>query len=83
MARDDKPPLQQNLKLLAEKQLNASKNFTGCLEDSRVREERLYEALDVLDDEIAVFDLRRHACMCEQGPSTNIATPQVRRLPPA
>jgi CheY-like chemotaxis protein/signal transduction histidine kinase len=49
-------PLHQNLNLIAEAQLKRVEEFHRLLEDSRIREERLYEALDTMDDEIAVFD---------------------------
>jgi CheY-like chemotaxis protein/signal transduction histidine kinase len=49
-------PLQKNLNLIAEAQLKRVEEFHRLLEDSRIREERLYEALDTMDDEIAVFD---------------------------
>ena len=48
--------LYHNLNLMAEAQLKRVEEFHRLLEDSRIREERLYEALDSLDDEIAVFD---------------------------
>jgi CheY-like chemotaxis protein/PAS domain-containing protein len=48
--------LQHNLDLIAEAQLKRVEEFHRLLEDSRIREERLYEALDMMDDEIAVFD---------------------------
>jgi CheY-like chemotaxis protein/PAS domain-containing protein len=49
-------PLNKHLNLIAEAQLRRVEEFHRLLEDSRLREERLYEALDGLDDEIAVFD---------------------------
>jgi CheY-like chemotaxis protein len=49
-------PLYEQLNLIAEAQLRRVEEFHRLLEDSRIREERLYEALDTLDDEIAVFD---------------------------
>ncbi len=49
-------PLHEQLNLIAEAQLRRVEEFHRLLEDSRIREERLYEALDTLDDEIAVFD---------------------------
>jgi CheY-like chemotaxis protein len=49
-------PLHQQLNLIAEAQLRRVEEFHRLLEDSRIREERLYESLDSLDDEIAVFD---------------------------
>jgi PAS domain-containing protein len=54
--QDMTSPLQHNLKLIAEAQLKRVEEFHRLLEDSRIREERLYEALDTMDDEIAVFD---------------------------
>ncbi len=56
VTRGGSGPLLYNLKLLAEAQLKRVEEFHRLLEDSRIREERLYEALDTLDDEIAVFD---------------------------
>ena len=56
ITRGETNPLQHNLKLLAEAQLKRVEEFHRLLEDSRIREERLYEALDTLTDEIAVFD---------------------------
>ena len=55
-AQDISIPLQHNLKLIAEAQLKRVEEFHRLLEDSRIREERLYEALDAMHDEIAVFD---------------------------
>jgi CheY-like chemotaxis protein/PAS domain-containing protein len=55
-ANEPASPLQHNLKLIAEAQLKRVEEFHRLLEDSRIREERLYEALDTMDDEIAVFD---------------------------
>jgi CheY-like chemotaxis protein/signal transduction histidine kinase len=55
-AQDISSPLQHNLNLIAEAQLKRVEEFHRLLEDSRIREERLYEALDMMDDEIAVFD---------------------------
>jgi CheY-like chemotaxis protein/PAS domain-containing protein len=49
-------PLYEQLNLIAEAQLRRVEEFHRLLEDSRIREERLYEALDGLEDEIAVFD---------------------------
>ena len=54
--QDIASPLQHNLKLIAEAQLKRVEEFHRLLEDSRIREERLYEALDAMEDEIAVFD---------------------------
>lgn len=55
-AQDVSSPLLHNLKLIAEAQLKRVEEFHRLLEDSRIREERLYEALDTMEDEIAVFD---------------------------
>ncbi len=55
-ANEPSSALQHNLKLIAEAQLKRVEEFHRLLEDSRIREERLYEALDTMDDEIAVFD---------------------------
>jgi CheY-like chemotaxis protein len=49
-------PLHKQLNLIAEAQLRRVEEFHRLLEDSRIREERLYESLDSLEDEIAVFD---------------------------
>lgn len=48
--------MHEQLNLIAEAQLRRIEEFHKLLEDSRIREERLYEALDALDDEIAVYD---------------------------
>jgi CheY-like chemotaxis protein len=53
---DATSPLHAQLNLIAEAQLRRVEEFHRLLEDSRIREERLYEALDGLQDEIAVFD---------------------------
>lgn len=55
-AADIADPLHQHLNLIAEAQLKRVEEFHRLLEDSRIREERLYEALDLMDDEIAVYD---------------------------
>jgi CheY-like chemotaxis protein len=49
-------PLHEPLNLIAEAQLRRIEEFHRLLEDSRIREERLYEALDGLTDEIAIYD---------------------------
>ena len=53
---DAADPLHQQLNLIAEAQLKRIEEFHRLLEDSRIREERLYEALDLMEDEIAVYD---------------------------
>ncbi len=49
-------PIHLQLNLIAEAQLKRIEEFHRLLEDSRIREERLYEALDQMDDEITVYD---------------------------
>jgi CheY-like chemotaxis protein len=49
-------PLHEQLNLIAEAQLRRVEEFHRLLEDSHIREERLYESLDSLEDEIAIFD---------------------------
>jgi CheY-like chemotaxis protein len=44
------------LNLIAEAQLKRIEEFHRLLEDSRIREERLYEALDEMADEVCVYD---------------------------
>ena len=53
---DTQDPLQQELGRIAEAQLKRIEEFHRLLADSRIREERLYDALDQLQDEIAVYD---------------------------